>query len=100
MASIDAVTASFAASLALAAGGSAPDLGKIGGGPVRRSSQSFLLGKPLTRKQVDPKAFKTHFLRTWMVDKEFRIQQRAGDLFLFSFEYVRDRNKPGRSLVL
>lgn len=36
MASIDVVTASFAASLALGGGGSAPDIGKIGGGPVLR----------------------------------------------------------------
>ncbi|PRQ55096.1 hypothetical protein RchiOBHm_Chr1g0320861 [Rosa chinensis] len=93
MASIDAVTASFAASLALADGGKAPDLGRIGGGSVRRSSHSFLLGKPLTRKPVDPSAFKAHFLRTWLVDKEFRVQERADNHFLFSFGSVRDRNK-------
>ncbi|XP_024187908.1 uncharacterized protein LOC112192413 [Rosa chinensis] len=34
-----------------------------------------------------------------MVDKEFRIHERAGDLFLFSFESVRDRNKVLRGRV-
>ncbi|XP_062020791.1 uncharacterized protein LOC133737199 [Rosa rugosa] len=93
MATIDAVTASFAASLALAEGGKAPDLGKMGGGLVRKSSQSFLLGKPLTRKPVDSAAFKSHFLRTWMVERDFRVQEMENNLFLFSFESIRDQNK-------
>ena len=91
--SIDSVTASFAASLALAEGGRALDLGKIGGGPVRRSSQVFLLGKPLTRRPVDAGAFKAHFKRTWVVSRSFQIQERTIGLFLFSFESERDRKK-------
>ncbi|KAL6185897.1 hypothetical protein ACLB2K_042019 [Fragaria x ananassa] len=92
MSSIDTVTASFATSLALADGGKASDLGKIRGGPVRRSSQSFLLAKPLTRRVVDPEAFKSHFARAWVVQRNFRIQER-GDLFLVSFESKKDRTK-------
>ncbi|KAL6146486.1 hypothetical protein ACLB2K_057165 [Fragaria x ananassa] len=92
MSSIDTVTASFAASLALGDGEKTPDLGKIGGGPVRHSSQSFLLAKPLTRRVVDPEAFKSHFARVWVVQRNFRIQER-GDLFLVSFESEKDRTK-------
>lgn len=57
MAFINVVTASFTASLAiLATGWTAPDFGKIGGGSVRWSSQSFILGRLLTRRPVDPTA--------------------------------------------
>ncbi|XP_061993593.1 uncharacterized protein LOC133711499 [Rosa rugosa] len=47
MASIYAVTSSFAASPALAEGGRAPDLGKIGGGPVRKSTVTATKGSAL-----------------------------------------------------
>ncbi|KAK9901849.1 hypothetical protein M0R45_001908 [Rubus argutus] len=54
MASIDAVTTSFVASLAIAGGGEGPlDLEKLSGGTIRRSSQSFLLGKVLHSKPLD-----------------------------------------------
>ncbi|KAL6213932.1 hypothetical protein ACLB2K_013371 [Fragaria x ananassa] len=86
----DVVTASFAASLALADRGKASDLRKIGGGPVHRSPYAFLLGKPLTRRLVDMAAFKSHFLRTWLVDRQFRVQERDENLFLFSFDSVYD----------
>ncbi|MDD0148528.1 DUF4283 domain-containing protein, partial [Shigella flexneri] len=44
-------------------------------------------------KPVDSKALKAYFHRTWMVDKNFRVQEKVGDVFLFSFELIRDRNK-------
>ncbi|KAL6185689.1 hypothetical protein ACLB2K_041817 [Fragaria x ananassa] len=54
MAFIDAITANFAGSLALASSGAALDLG-IGGCPRHHSSQSFLLGRPVIRRTVvDP----------------------------------------------
>ncbi|KAL6184092.1 hypothetical protein ACLB2K_045496 [Fragaria x ananassa] len=98
MASIDNINASFGASLALADRGKAPDLGKVGGGSEHKSS---LLGKPLTRRPacrqrhfvVDSAVLKSHFLRTWMVERQFRVQERAENLFLFSFDSVRDCNK-------
>ncbi|KAL6225440.1 hypothetical protein ACLB2K_004290 [Fragaria x ananassa] len=78
MASIDVVIASFAASLALASQGKAPDLGKIGGGPVQKSSHAFLLGKPLTRHPMDSATFKSYFLRTWMVEQPILEFKRKG----------------------
>ncbi|KAL6195801.1 hypothetical protein ACLB2K_031419 [Fragaria x ananassa] len=84
MVSIDAVTASFTVSLALVDKGKAPDLGKIGGGHVKKSNVVFLIGKPLTRRPVDSTIFKSHFLRTWMVYRLFRVQERAENLFFSS----------------
>jgi hypothetical protein len=93
MASIDAVTASFAASLAIAGGGDGPlDLEKLSGGTVRRSSQSFLLGKILHSKPLDASLVKSHFQRIWILEKRVRVQAK-GDLFLFSFDSVRDKRK-------
>ncbi|KAL6199896.1 hypothetical protein ACLB2K_029678 [Fragaria x ananassa] len=92
MASIDAVIASFTVSLALVDKGKA--LEKIGGGHVKKSNVVFLSGKPLTRRPVDSTIFKSQFLRTWMVYRLFRVQERAENLFFFfSFDSIHDRNK-------
>lgn len=93
MTSIDAVTASFAASLAIAGGGDGPiDLEKLSGGTVRRSSQSFLLGKILHSKPMDSSLVKSHFQRIWTLEKRVRVQEK-GDLLLFSFDSERDKRK-------
>ncbi|PRQ17133.1 putative protein kinase RLK-Pelle-WAK family [Rosa chinensis] len=67
--------------VALSNGGSAPDLGRIGGGLVRRSFKSFLIGKPLTRPPVNPAAFKAQFLRTWMDVTLVMLKKKSGKLF-------------------
>lgn len=92
MASIDFVTASFAASLAIAGGNGPLDLGMISGSTVRKSSQSFLLGKILTSKPCDSSLVKSHFQRIWILEKKVKVQEK-GTRFLFSFESFRDKKK-------
>ncbi|XP_024171540.1 uncharacterized protein LOC112177483 [Rosa chinensis] len=91
MSSIDAVTASFATSLALA-GNDFVDITKKEGGAQRRATQSYLLAKPLAPKPV-LNDLRQLFRRIWVLEAGFRIQQRAEDRFLISFDLRQDRNK-------
>ncbi|KAK9911859.1 hypothetical protein M0R45_035742 [Rubus argutus] len=92
MASIDFVIASFAASLAIAGGSGPLDLEMISGGIMRKSSQSFLLGKILTSKPCDSSLVKSHFQWIWILEKKVKVQEK-GTRFLFSFESFRDKKK-------
>lgn len=98
MASIDSVTASFAASLAIAGGRGPLDLGKLSGGTVHKSSQCFLLGKILNKKPFDPSLVKSHFQRIWILEKKVKVQEK-GERFLFSFESLRDKKKVLRGVL-
>ena len=83
MASIDSVTASFAASLAIAGGRGPLDLGKLSGGTVHKSSQCFLLGKILNKKPFDPSLVKSHFQRIWILEKKGQGSRERGAFSVF-----------------
>lgn len=91
-ASIDAVTTSFAAFLAIVGGSSSLDLGKISDSTVLKSSLSFLLGKILNSKPFNSSLIKSHFQRIWIMEKKVKVPKK-GDRFLFSFESLRDKKK-------
>lgn len=61
MACIGAVTASFAASMALAEGKKPVDIYRLDGGFAKQTSQSYLLRRVLTGKEVNIWALRSHF---------------------------------------
>ncbi|KAK9931151.1 hypothetical protein M0R45_018444 [Rubus argutus] len=93
MASIEAVTASFAASMALAEGRKPVDIGRLAGGSAKQTSQAFLLGRVFTHKAVEIQALRSHFRRIWVLEKPFRIQEKPEGRFLFSFDDKGDKRR-------
>ncbi|KAM5555296.1 hypothetical protein ABKV19_023279 [Rosa sericea] len=75
--SIDAVTASFAASLALARE-DVIDISRMNGSAPQRISQSCPLAKPFAAPELH-----RHFWQVWVLDGHFKVQERA----LRNFEY-------------
>ncbi|XP_062013748.1 uncharacterized protein LOC133730088 [Rosa rugosa] len=92
MTSIDEVTASFAASLALA-GSDVVDISHLNGSDRRSNSQAFLLAKPMTKKQFGTQDLQRHFRRIWIIDGAFKVHDSTQGRFVFSFDLKRDRNK-------
>ncbi|XP_061993559.1 uncharacterized protein LOC133711453 [Rosa rugosa] len=90
--SIDAVTASFATSLALA-GEDVVDISRLHGSAPQRISQSLLLAKPLTAKPFATSDLQRHFQRVWVLDSRFKVQERAHKNFVFAFDLRKDRNR-------
>ena len=90
-ASIEAVTASFAASMVLAEGGNNWNFDRFAGGSARKSKQSFLLGKVLTHKPVDKEKFKAHFWHIWVLNGKFKVVDKPDDRFLFPSMTARIR---------
>jgi hypothetical protein len=76
MSSIDGVTASFTASLALAEGGGPVDIGHMACGSAKRNSQSYFLGKVLMHKEVDKRDLQNHFCHIWIFEKSFRLIEK------------------------
>ncbi|KAL6182749.1 hypothetical protein ACLB2K_044162 [Fragaria x ananassa] len=90
--SIDYVTVSFVASLALA-GKDVLDVSRRSRAAQRRNTQSYLLAKPLISKRVDLADLQQTFKRIWTLNGKFKVQARPAGLFLFSFDLKRDQNR-------
>lgn len=73
MASIDTIIARFAAYMALAEGKKPVDICLLAGGSTKKTSQSYLLRRVLTYKEVDIWALKSHFRWIWGVEKSFKV---------------------------
>ena len=93
MVSIEAITASFAASMALAEGRKPVDIGRLAGGSAKQTSQAYLLGRVLTHKEVDIRALRSHFCRIWVLEKSFRVHEKPEGRLLFSFDDKGDKRR-------
>ncbi|XP_062017581.1 uncharacterized protein LOC133733938 [Rosa rugosa] len=89
---MDDVTASFAASLALATN-EVVDLSRSANSAARRGSQAYLLARPLAAKPAPLQDLRRFFRRVWVLEKDFKIQERPENRFVIAFDLKRDRNK-------
>ncbi|PRQ21795.1 hypothetical protein RchiOBHm_Chr7g0243191 [Rosa chinensis] len=86
------VTASFAASLALATN-EVVDLSRSANSAARRGSQAYLLAWPLTTKPAPLQDLRRFFRCVWVLEKDFKIQERPENRFVIAFDLKRDSNK-------